>query len=186
MRGRGRRGGVLGGGDATRLRTKGLGAVVWYMLSLDGGDRRALLDLSGKGGVPSVARISAVEMRGSGEWRARCPATAEPWRSRPGDDAWVGKLAAWMHVLMRATVSRSLSVAATAVACQPCAAIHCSSASSAEAAAGEAAPGEEADAAAALVGGRVTTIARTTAPLGAAAAGAAAVARRRSAHSPPG
>ena len=78
MRGRGRRGGVLGGGDPARLRTKGLGAVVWYMLSLDGGDRRALLDLSGKGGVPSVARISAVEMRGSEEWRASCPETVEP------------------------------------------------------------------------------------------------------------
>ena len=77
VRGRGRRGGVLGGGDAARLGTKGLGAVVWYMLSLDGGDRRALLAFSGKGGV----RISAVEMRGNGERRARCPGTAEPWRS---------------------------------------------------------------------------------------------------------
>ena len=96
-RGRGRRGGVLGGGDATRLRTKGLGAVVWYMPSLDCGGRRAFLDLSRKGGVPSVARISAVEMRGSEEWRASCPDAAEPWRSRPGGDAWVGRVAAWMH-----------------------------------------------------------------------------------------
>ena len=77
-RGRGRRGGVLGGGEATRLSTNGLGAVVWYILSLDCGGRRAALDLGGKGGVPSVARISAVEMRGSEEWRASCPETVEP------------------------------------------------------------------------------------------------------------
>lgn len=86
------------------MRANGLGAVVWYMLSLVRAAAAALplgslgSATRGYGGVPSDARISAVEMRGS-EWgrdsgpctgdAANCCETVEPCRSRPGGVAWM-------------------------------------------------------------------------------------------------